>query len=74
MTLANVKPRLSIKEQAEYLDTLLTMCCWRHGIENVRPVSLLLHEADVEVLHELVARLKRMAPHEREIRRIVVGR
>lgn len=75
MTTASNAPRLSIGEQAEYLSALLEGGrCWRHGVSNIKPVSLYLDEHDIDVLRELAARLSRMAPHEREIRRIVVGR
>ena len=75
MNATNIAPRrLSIKEQAEYLDTLLTRRCEKHGVENFVPWSLYLDDNDVEVLRELVERLKRMAPHEDAIRRTVVGR
>lgn len=65
--------RLSLKEQAEYVASLAGRC-WAHGDERYSSVLLSLTADDVELLRELAARLKRMAPHEDAIRRTVVGR
>ncbi|CAA2140412.1 hypothetical protein [Hyphomicrobium sp. ghe19] len=66
-------PRLSISEQAEYVDALV-MRCHPYAGGNAGPTLLSLEVVDIEVLRELAARLKRMAPHEADIKRMVVGR
>lgn len=66
-------PRLSIKQQAEYVEALV-MRCHAYAEKGAGPTLLSLELVDIEVLRELAARLKRMAPHENEIRRVVVGR
>lgn len=64
---------LSLAQQAEYVEAL-AMRCYGHSGKNAGPVLLSLEEVDVLVLRELAARLKRMAPHETDIRRMVTGR
>lgn len=73
MTSANNASRLSINQQAEYVEAL-AMRCTPYSGKNAGPVLLSLSETDVSVLRQLADRLKRMAPHEDDIRRIVVGR
>lgn len=65
--------RLSIKEQGEFLTALLNRC-WPDGCKKYSSITLSIDSDQVDVLRELAARLKRMAPHEDAIRRIVVGR
>jgi hypothetical protein len=69
----NAPPTLSIKEQAEYVEALTMRCCDTQT-KNFGPVLLSLELEDVEVLRALSKRLERMAPHEREIRKLVTGR
>lgn len=73
MTSANSDPRLSIDQQADFVEAL-AMRCQPYSGKNAGPVLLSLDETDVTVLHQLAARLKRMGPHEDDIRRLVVGR
>lgn len=64
---------LSIKEQAEYVEALASRC-YCYSDKNFGPAVLSLELDDVEILRALAARLKRMAPHEPEIRRLVARR
>lgn len=67
--------RLSLQEQAEYLEVLLKHRVWLEGDKDAPSFrTLSIDTSDVAVLHELVARLKRMAPHEAAIKRMVTGR
>lgn len=65
--------RLSLDQQAEYVEALVRRCASYSG-ENAGPVLLSLEAVDVDVLRELAARLRRMGPHEHDIKNIVVRR
>lgn len=64
---------LSIREQADFIDGLALRCVMRGG-DVARETHLTLEKTDVEILRALGLRLRRMAPHEDEIRKLVVGR
>ncbi|WP_045834458.1 hypothetical protein [Hyphomicrobium sp. 99] len=66
-------PRLTLQQQAEFVEALVMRCHPYNG-GNAGPALLSLELVDVEIMRELAARLKRMAPHEPDIKRMVVGR
>lgn len=65
--------RLSIEQQADYVDDLARRCIMRGG-EPATEATLVLTKDDVEILDALAHRLRRMAPHEEAIKRVVVGK
>lgn len=65
--------RLSIEQQADFVDHLITRCLMRGG-EVASEATLVLTPDDVNHLHGLAARLRRIAPHEDRIRRMVTGK
>ena len=76
MTIAASKtgrPPASLEQQAEFLDYLMSRCVMRDG-STARETMSLLTEDDVNEIRAIATRLRRMAPHEREIRKVVTGR
>lgn len=64
---------LSIAQQADFVDGLSLRCVMRGGTV-AGETHLTIEKADVEILRALGLRLRRMAPHEDAIRKLVVGR
>lgn len=63
----------SIEDQANFVDAIVLRCKMHDG--SVAGQSWVLFDADgIEELRALATRLRRMAPHENAIRRLVVGR
>lgn len=63
----------TIADQAAFLDYLIARCVKRSG-EVAEVTYLYLEEKDVTDLQGVADRLRRMAPHEQSIKRMVVGR
>lgn len=71
--MSEVRPPLSMLEQADLLDDVLTRTLMREG--KLADETVIVLTADhVEDLQHLVLRLRRMARHEVEIRKLVMGR
>lgn len=67
------RERLSIEQQADLIDRLVRRCTMMDG-RVADEATLLIEKIDVAALADLASRLRRMAPHEDGIRRLVVGR
>lgn len=63
----------SIQQQADFLYYLVRRCSMIDG-SIADQTSLVLTRKDVEDLDALRVRIERMAPHEADIKRVVVGR
>lgn len=64
---------MSFYEQADLLDHIADRTTCRTG-EAAAETMMLVTAADVEALRAMALRLRRMAPHENSIRKVVVGR
>ena len=64
---------MSFLEQADFIDHLAARTTCRTG-ETAAETMMLVTADDVEMLRALANRLRRMAPHENSIRKVVVGR
>ncbi len=64
---------LSFVEQADFLDFLVGRTRSRTGAAAAETMMLVTAE-DAETLSAIAQRLRRMAPHENKIRKMVVGR
>ncbi|MFZ5692474.1 MAG: hypothetical protein ACOY5F_14590 [Pseudomonadota bacterium] len=64
---------MSFYEQADFLDHMADRTTCRTGAPAAETM-MLVTAADVEALRAMAQRLRRMAPHERSIRKVVVGR
>lgn len=70
---ASKRPPASIEDQADFVDAIVLRCKMHDG--SVAGQSWVLFDPEaVEELRAIAARLRRMAPHENAIRRLVVGR
>ena len=69
----NERAPLTIKQQAFLLEDIVRRCKMWDGSFAGETV-LTLSKQDAEDLDALAIRLERMAPHEREIRRVVMGK
>ncbi len=67
------RPPLSIRKQADFIDDLVMRCVMHDG-KVASETTMLVTGDDVQDLIDLANRLRRMAPHENEIRRVVTGR
>jgi len=63
----------TLEDQANYLTMLIARCSMSDG-DIAGETHLLLKRSDVEELQALADRLYRIAPHEREIRSLVLRR
>lgn len=61
---------LTIEQQADLLDLLIRRCAMRDG-SDARTVWLTVSKDDLDDLRHIVVRLRRIAPFEGQIRRIV---
>lgn len=75
MSDASAAPRgpMSIGEQADFLEYLIGRTTTLHGTVAAE-TTMYLSADEVEGLTALAQRLRRMAPHEADIRRMVAGR
>ncbi|MGJ5032253.1 hypothetical protein ACQR1I_35825 [Bradyrhizobium sp. HKCCYLS2038] len=75
MSDAAAAPRspMTIGQQAEFLDYLISRTIGRRGDVAVETTMLLTAE-EVETLSGIAARLHRIAPHEKAVRRMVSER
>jgi len=64
---------MSFYEQADFIDHLADRTTTRTGAAAAETMMLVTAD-DVEALRTLANRLRRMAPHENSIRKVVVGR
>lgn len=64
---------MSFYEQADFIDSMVDRTATRTGA-TAAETMMLVTAADVETLRAMATRLRRMAPHENEIRKVVVGR
>ncbi len=64
---------LSIRKQADFIDDMVARCVM-HGGKIAAETTMLVSASEVQDLIDLANRLRRMARHEDEIRRIVTGR
>lgn len=64
---------MSFYEQADFIDHLADRTMSRTGA-TAAETMMLVSAADVETLRAMATRLRRMAPHENSIRKVVVGR
>lgn len=64
---------LTLREQSELIDDLVMRCTMQGG-EIATETFVRLERADVEHLMMLAARLRRMAPYQTEISRVVTGK
>jgi hypothetical protein len=67
------RPAISIGQQADLIDHFVSRCTMRGG-KMAGETVLMLDATEVEDLRRLADRLRRMAPHETAIRRLVTGR
>lgn len=67
------RPGLSLAQQADFVDALL-MHCTAMGGAVAKETHITITKQEAEDLLLLGARLRRMAPHESAIKRIVTGR
>ncbi len=65
--------KLTIGEQADFVDGIVAKCHPYSG-GGAGPILLSLDDCVVDELRALAARLRRLAPHEAAIRKMVVGR
>lgn len=65
--------RLSLDEQADYVDRIINRCTMRDG-EPAGETTLYINKLDIQTLDDIAARLRRMAPFEEKIRRLVTGK
>jgi len=75
MTAANEvkRPPATLEQQAAMIRALADGCCFADG--STAPATWVkISAVEAEDLRALAERLGRMAPHEKEIRRAVVGR
>lgn len=71
--MTDTRAPMTIRQQADLLDHFANRCAMRDG--SVAGEALLyLEPNDVADLRAIAMRLHRMAPHEREIRRVVTGK
>lgn len=64
---------MSFYEQADFIDQLANRTATMSGATAAETMMLVTAD-DVEALRAVANRLRRMAPHENSIRRVVVGR
>lgn len=64
---------MSFYEQADFIDSMADRTATRTGA-TAAETMMLVTAADVETLRAMATRLRRMAPHESSIRKVVVGR
>ena len=64
---------LTLDQQADVLGYLLERCKMRDGSDAGKAI-LMLEKQDLEDLRGIVSRLRRMAPHEVAIKRVVMGK
>ena len=67
------RPPMSLKQQAEFIDGLADRCKMLGG-RVAAETHMTLEPGDVEDLSALAGRLRRMAPYESEIRKMVTRR
>jgi len=67
------RPPMSISEQADFIDYLVGRTVTRTGA-TAAETTMFLSADEVESLNAVASRLRRMAPHEAAIKRVVVGR
>lgn len=67
------RPALTLAQQADFVDGLLLHCTSLGGVI-AGETHLTITAREAEDLLLLGARLRRMAPHEAEIKRVVIGR
>jgi hypothetical protein len=65
------RPAMTVQQQADFIAHLVDRCTMRDGA-TARETHLTLDAGEVADLRALAVRLERMAPHENEIRRIVM--
>lgn len=70
--MAQVEP-LSILQQADLIDTLVSHCVM-HGGETAGETTILIDKQTAEQLHHLALRLHRLAPYEGRIKAMVMAK
>lgn len=63
---------LTIEQQADFIESLVSRCAMRDGTIAAE-TSMLITRDDADMLDKLANRLRRIAPHEERIRRMVQG-
>lgn len=67
------RPALTLAQQADFVDGLVLHCTMLGGVI-AGETHLTITKQEAEDLLMLGARLRRMSPHESEIKRLVIGR
>lgn len=71
--MSDTPPPLTIEQQADLVEGIAERCCMLDG-SIAGEAYLTLKPFDVEHLIALANRLRRMAPHEAAIKRVVMGK
>lgn len=66
-------PAQTLRDQADTLEYLVSRCVSRDG-RVAEKTTLVLDVAEVEALSAISLRMRRMAPHEAAIRKVVTGK
>lgn len=71
--MSNARAPMSILQQAQFIDELANRCRMSNGTAASETLALLTPQ-DADDLSALARRLFHMAPHERQIKKLVTGR